>query len=162
MQIQKICIIGIYFIERQAILELLTLSQCTSGQKKVTILFIGELITSYVLCTLVIIIHTADRQYIRAYVYVMEFDLLLRSTWMEYNAAGRGMGGCYLLFSFLHQQQTVSYEILREISNRGAYKCGWASAVAESSKARLFLPVLESEKVPPLVKFQRGPDLLKS
>lgn len=74
---------------------------------------------------------------------------------MEYNInevglgiGGLGIGGCYFLFSFLHHHQTVSYDILREISKRGEFKCGWANAVAGSKKAGSFMPLSEIEKVP--------------
>ena len=79
---------GIYFIERQAILELLTLSQCTAGdERKVVAVFLGEFIATYFV--LYYIVHTADQQYIRTYIYVTQFDLLLRSGWMGYRVEGQ-------------------------------------------------------------------------
>ena len=74
---------------------------------------------------------------------------------MDYNPAGQGMAGCYLLFSVLHQHTCLSYDILREISKKGEYKCGWAAAVETSGKAKLFVPVIGSEMLHPSCKFPK-------
>ena len=138
------------FIERQAVLEILTLSECCpSDDREVVVLFIGECIYFFVL---LLYISTADRHNIRPYIYVPEFDLLLRGNWMVY----RGMeskhceliGGCYLLYMLLHHHTTIQYKIFKEISETSGYHCGWADAVRSSKKGDLFSQVIKTEKSP--------------
>lgn len=89
---KDLCDCGIYFIERQAILKLLTLSQCTAGdERKVVALFLGEFIATYFV--LYYIVHAADWQYIRTYIYVTQFDLLLRRATESRASVMRGWEG---------------------------------------------------------------------
>ena len=133
-------------VDRQAVAELLAISECIDGQDDIVLMIKGSFYITLYNCSNAHI--TADRQRIQPYVYISSVDILLRAKdAISYrDESGQPVVlGCLLLFFLLRHNKMLSIDNIKAACNAvdvGDVNSGWKEAVAGitdplKNKARL-------------------------